>query len=80
MGCLYLLSLSECWLYPEVSSIVLGSALRVSMALWATKLILEMCIRRELKGHDHAVVVIIYTCFMELGLRLTLFSSLGLLT
>ena len=43
MGCLYLLSLSECWLYPEVSSIVLGSALRVSMALWA-KLILEMYI------------------------------------
>ena len=66
MGCLLLLSLSECWLYPEVSSIVLGSALRVSMALWA-KFILEMCIRRELKGHDHAVVVIIYTCWFKLG-------------
>ena len=66
MGCLYLLSLSECWLYPEVSSIVLGSALRVSMALWA-KLILGMCIRRELKGHDHAVVVIIIHLLVQIG-------------
>ena len=66
MGCLLLLSLSECWIYPEVSSIVLGSALRVSMALWA-KLILEMYIRRELKGHDHAVVVIIIHLLVQIG-------------
>ena len=43
-----------------------GSALRVSMALWA-KFILEMCIRRELKGHDHAVVVIIIHLLVQIG-------------